>query len=448
VRYLPFVLAIAACSTEHYQARFGPIDSDGQSLRDRDGRSIVLRGANAKQPGVFDVTFSDGRAPREVVPPFDASDAAMIRASGYNVIRLPINWSAIEPQPKQYDSAYLDRVQAVIDLCRAQSIYVLLDFHEDGYSKEICEDGAPLWAIIPLPAVLPPGGDLPPPDCHAATSALAAHDSFFANVSGLQDSFAQMAQQVATRFRDDQSVMGYEVFNEPITTDDQAVAFAVKVARAIREVDARHLIVWEPSSTRNFTDGAPISDAPFPEAGTVYAVHIYTARNGDWQSRLDGSIRGARAEADGWGTPLMITEHGADPTPDGLTWVDIAFKAFDDVRASSMYWIWNPGAVTRNADGSFAPVFDGQVLQHLSRPFAPAVGGDVESTVWDGAQLTVRFRGRADVAPRHDVYWNPERPAPTILCDGAASSAKTVDATNGLYTVDCGGSGEHTLVFR
>jgi hypothetical protein len=220
------------------------------------------------------------------------------------------------------------------------------------------------------------------------------------------------------------------------------------VARAIREVDARHLIVWEPSSTRNLTDFATISNQPFGLPGTVYAVHIYTTYSGDWHTRLSTSIHGARDEADGWGTPLMVTEHAGDATNDGLTWDDIALDAFDDVRASSMSWIWNPGTVSRNDDGSFAFVFDGQILQHLSRPYAPAIGGDVHSTLWDGARLTVAFSGRRDVAPRHDVFWNPERPAPRISCDGKTIAATSVDATNGLYTVACGGQGAHTLVFE
>jgi endoglycosylceramidase len=442
----------AACLTVgcsgKYAATYAPVDSDGHMLRDEEGRSLVLRGFNAKQAGIFDVSFSDGRAPREDVPPFDADDAALIRSHGFNVIRLPINWSAIEPQPQQYQSAYLDKVAAFVAICRAASLYVLLDFHEDGYSKELCEDGAPVWAIVPLPAVLPPGGPPASWDCHTSPAAVAAHTSFFADADGLQESFAAMAKFVATRFAEDRTVIGYELFNEPITSDDLAVAFAVKTARAIRLVDPKHLIAWEPSSLRNITNSAMVGAQPFPVPGSVYAVHIYTSYTGDWHTRLSDSIHGARDEANSWGTPLMVTEHAGDPMSDGLTWDDIALDAFDDVRASSMSWIWNPGTVTRNPDGSFAFVFGGQILQHLSRPYAPAVGGDVNSTVWDGTRLTVAFRGRGDVPARHDVFWNPERPAPRITCDGKAIAATSVNRPDGLYTVACGGPGAHTLVFE
>src|SRR5262245_12739203 len=93
---LALTLMSLGCS-EHYVAHYAPIDSDGRMLRDAQGRSLVLRGFNAKHAGIFDVSFDDGRAPREEVPIFDGADAVMIRSHGFNVIRLPITWSAIEP---------------------------------------------------------------------------------------------------------------------------------------------------------------------------------------------------------------------------------------------------------------------------------------------------------------------------------------------------------------
>src|SRR5262249_18571830 len=161
-----------------------------------------------------------------------------------------------------------------LDLVRGRGIYVLLDFHEDGYSKEICEDGAPLWAIKPLPAHLPPGGELPPPDCHTSSDAVAAHHSFFDNVDGLQEAFIQMAEHVVMRCADDQTVLGFELFNEPLTSNDKSDAFSIKAATALRRVDPKHLIFWEASGLRNITDFTPLAEQPFPVPGCVYTVHI------------------------------------------------------------------------------------------------------------------------------------------------------------------------------
>ena len=49
---------------------------------------------------------------------------------------------------------FLDNLTRVVTSCRSHGIYVLLDLHQDAWSKEIGEDGAPLWAISPAPEML------------------------------------------------------------------------------------------------------------------------------------------------------------------------------------------------------------------------------------------------------------------------------------------------------
>src|SRR5262249_35583224 len=120
---------------------------DGGRLVDRLGREITLRGVNARVDGLFDVTFDDGRLPLEPIPTFDDGDAARMAALGFDFLRLPINWSALEPVRWQYAGAYLDRIGAVVRLCARHGILVLLDFHQDAFSKEIGQDGAPRWVL-------------------------------------------------------------------------------------------------------------------------------------------------------------------------------------------------------------------------------------------------------------------------------------------------------------
>src|SRR5262245_8751705 len=124
-------------------------------LRDQRGREVTLRGVNARVHGVFDVTFDDGRQPLEAIPVFDAGDAERMRAFGFNLLRLPISWSALEPSPGSYDRRYLDRIADVVSICTQRDILVLVDFHQDAFSKEIGQDGAPRWV---LDLLLGPGG--------------------------------------------------------------------------------------------------------------------------------------------------------------------------------------------------------------------------------------------------------------------------------------------------
>src|SRR5262249_56440763 len=76
--------------------------ADGR-LRDQRGREVTLRGVNARVQGIFDDTFTDGRLPLEPLPVFDAGDADAMRSFGFNLLRLPISWSGLEPTPGVYD---------------------------------------------------------------------------------------------------------------------------------------------------------------------------------------------------------------------------------------------------------------------------------------------------------------------------------------------------------
>jgi endoglycosylceramidase len=162
---------------------------------------VTLRGVNARVRGIFDVTFADGRLPLEPIPVFDAGDAARMQALGFNLLRLPISWSALEPERGRYDDAYLDRIAAVTRLCGRRGILVLIDFHQDAFSKEIGEDGAPRWV---LDLLLGPGGypylGGPLTDLLARRLSPAARDAFrglFANRGGVQDALAAAAAAVA-----------------------------------------------------------------------------------------------------------------------------------------------------------------------------------------------------------------------------------------------------------
>ncbi len=451
---LPLV-ALAACAPGKYAPAFAPIDSDGHDLRDGEGRVRVYRGVNVHIAGIFDVGFTDGRAPREPLPAFDASDPIDMRARGFNLVRLPIDWSAIEPARGQFDDGYLDRVAGIVAWCRAAGVDVLLDLHEDGWSKEICEDGAPLWAIEP-PLTTLTGGPVPGPDCHAAAAAIAAFDSFWADADTLQEAYVDTLAHVAARCRDDPTVIGYEIMNEPIGADDDVQAFSARAARALRDADGKKLVVFEPAATRNFTNASPISATPFPVAGAAYAVHVYTAifnntstlADGTYPTLLSNSIGGARDEADGWHTPLFVTEYGlGSDLAEGPAWIGHALDDFDAVGASSTWWLWKDptpggwGLFDPQPDGSYTP--RPALMGALSRPYAVAVGGDLVTTSWDGATLTVRLRGRGDVPARHDLFWN--QGAPAIACDGRTIAADSVDDAASIYVVRCGGAGEHTL---
>ena len=175
---------------------------------DGQGREVRLHGVNARVSGLFDVTFDDGRTALEPIPTFTKSDAANMRSVGFNALRLPLNWSGLEPtESGGFVKAYLDRIAEVVGIARDAGLFVMLDMHQDAYSKEIGEDGAPLWAIVPAPATKLGGPLLDLEQRRLSKPVADAFATFFgasADGARLQTRFAKAIAEVA---RDRKSVV-------------------------------------------------------------------------------------------------------------------------------------------------------------------------------------------------------------------------------------------------
>ncbi|MGH9307563.1 MAG: cellulase family glycosylhydrolase [Acidimicrobiales bacterium] len=187
------------------------------------------------------------------------NDLAQMRALGFNFIRLTLSWSQLEPTPGRYSQTYLDRIAQVVGWARQQGIHVLLDMHQDNYSRFTPEssplsvpglvtpsqessnhaDGAPRWAVmadgIPALSVLGQG--------ELNLYVEAAFNSFWENRvpldaagkplpqgdapgPGLQDHYIGAMAALARTFKGDSTVVGYEIMNEPLPGLVPPVAFS------------------------------------------------------------------------------------------------------------------------------------------------------------------------------------------------------------------------------
>ncbi len=454
---LAAVMAIAGCGGDASPAT-RPLRSDGTHLRDAEGRVAVLRGVNARVAGVFDVTFSDGRTPLEPIPELTAGDCTRMRALGLDLLRLPINWSGIEPVQGSYDDAYLARVDAAIACAASAGMFVVVDLHQDAYSKEIGEDGAPLWAIQPPPTMLLEGPLTDLDDRRLSTQVQDAFRTFFArdDAAGLQAAYADMLAHVAARWADEPAVIGFELLNEPDTGTAELDAFHARTAAAVRAAAPAKLVLFEPPALRNFTDFIPRPRAPFPVDGAVYAPHVYTYVFYPDQTKfeqatpddLEPSVRAAREEADALQTPLFIGEFGAAPIDDAqhALWMQTQAQLHDRYGASDAFWVWK-----EQSQGSWG-VFDydatsgawterPHMVAWVSRVHVARIAGtptSVESTPSGDAVRVEIEPGSATAAP-HVVYI-PERFAATtrVACDGVMVEV-TRDPGTGLVDVPCTG---------
>ncbi len=403
---------------------------EGRRFRDGLGRELLFRGYNAKVTPLFDVTFDDGRRPTQVFPEFTAADAQRYEQLGFSALRLPINWSGLEPQPQQYREAFFEKLAEVLTLAAAHHFYVIIDFHQDAYSKEIGEDGAPLWAIVPPPEQLLEG---PYDDARRLSGqVLSAGFSFFDNAPAtdgrpLQEAFVAAAQRVAERVVGHPWVLGFEAFNEPVVlSTDQLDAFHQRFAEGVHAVDRDAPIFFEPPGTRNQADRARQPEAPWAYGPGVYAPHIYTAwfsrpSQDNWASEdpavLENSMLLADAEAAAWGTPLFITEFGCDQTVErGPRWLAAELDLQDRLLASSTAWIWAEAGSWGLHDGAHQE--RSATARVMARMVPRAIAGDLLAIERPTpAQLRVRYRALTqplehEVSVADDFY-----SAVTVRCD-------------------------------
>jgi endoglycosylceramidase len=450
-------VVLAGCGSSAGGAAAGPAsrtDPDavhvvGRTFRDGRGRQLLFRGYNAKAAPVYDVTFDDGRTANDTFTDFSEAFASRLEQLGLNALRLPVNWSDFEPVPLRYDDAFLARIEAILQLAHAHHFYVLVDMHQDAYSKEIGFDGEPLWAIVPPPAMLLSGPVTN--DRQLTGPVLDATASFFSNVPAadgrlLQDAYVTAVERIVTRFLGDPAVLGYEAFNEPfVLRYTELDAFHQRFADGIHSVDRDAPMLFEPDSTRNETDYAVIPDAPLSHGPGAYAPHIYTdifsnPQDNQWASQdpsvLAPSMAAANQEATAWGTPLFVTEFGCDQSkPQGPGWISAELDLQDKVLASSTIWELSD----RGGWGFFAN--DGaeqpRTSTVVSRTFPRAVAGDLVSIERPAAgHMLVHWRQTAETAGLpHEVSLSDDYATGyRVLCDGAPVS---FEAAAGRATFTC-----------
>ena len=212
-----------------------------QRIVDPDGRSVLLRGFNVSTLLEADVGPT----------PLDGTDATLMRQSGFDVVRLPIAWSLLEPAHGAFDSAYLDRIAETVAMLNAHGLYVVLDMHSLGWSPAYGGSGAPAWATVqgvpdPVWGPMPSGLRFLSPAINVSTA-------YFWLSSDWQQQLLDTWQFVARRFRGDSGIAGYDLYNEPHSLPllpvrfdkDQLWPFYQRAVEAVGAVDPNHLFFLE-----------------------------------------------------------------------------------------------------------------------------------------------------------------------------------------------------------
>ena len=339
---------VAGESSTSTEGSLPAITTSGTSFVNSDGQVIELHGTNfvVKVPPY--TPESEG---------FNSADAQFLADNGINVVRLGIDWAALEPEPGVYDTAYLQSIEQTVQTLGNAGVYSLIDLHQDSYSTVFGGEGAPTWATETGDAANP---SLPfPLDYFFNPAEANAWDAFWSNADapngiGLEDNYSQMLEYVANAFNGNTDVAGIEIMNEPspgsetLSTllggsffDSQELTpFYNQAAEAIRAVDPSTPIFFEPDYISS--NGLPLSLGTVDEPGTVLSFHDYLPG-----SLASLGVNNAEGYSQAHDIPAFLSEFGASSTRstiaaplddadnDNMGWTEWAFTGDNDITTST-----------------------------------------------------------------------------------------------------------------
>jgi endoglycosylceramidase len=439
-------------------------------LTDDAGRSLILRGFN---------TASSAKSAPDGMPDFTEADLVREHAEmGTNFVRFLISWRSVEPAPGQYDQAYLDRVEERVGWYAERGYKVMLDMHQDVYSGAITPEGnggngagaigngAPAWATYMdgLPVAPQPRWEL----YYIQPGVMRAFDNFW-NTTGkhpeLVEHYANAWRAVADRFADNDTVVAYDLMNEPFGGTMQGPEFEAgpltamyqRTTNAIRQVDQDSWVCVAPQAigvNQGIPSGlAKIDDPRAGEQRIAYCPHLYPLPLdlGDGYSGLsrdltDATITTWRASiehvaGDVLGdVPIIIGEFGLDTTlPGARDYLDRVYTEAREMGAGVSYWSSDPGTW-----GPYMP--DGTptiLVETLNKAYPRAVAGDPVS--WSSAvdRLELTFRPDAAITAPTEIYL-PQSGFPGDV-DVEGADVVAWDRQSRLLTVRTAATGDVTV---
>ncbi len=407
---------------------------------------------------------SDSSANR--YPPLCQSDLVQMASLGFNSVRLPLSWSLLEPERGRFNQTYVDRVAQVVGWAHSLGMYVIIDMHQNAYSRYVgwgkgvdlaYHTGAPAWATFTDGV---PSQVFVPGQREANPAVFQAFSNFWYNRSGIQDEYIAAVALLAKRFKDDSTVAGYSIFNEPQPgwnlppgyEDLLLLPFYRRVIDAVTGVhdglpcptgifmpafcgytdlavhDVRHLFFVEPGLLRHITDfpthlGLPVSSYP----NLVFSLHAYT--HGFTIEALLGKSDPSHAtypwggydqtyalgerEARAMNAALFVSEFGDDPQYDRLL---MANELLEQERhlAGFAFWTWK-----ENGGSGKWGVYESAPAGVSPTPSSGCLRRERERQL-------ARVYPRASADPRLTYHYDPDSGAFTLQAHGRTGDAPTI----------------------
>lgn len=406
-------------------------------LHAADGRILGPNGQTPWFRGVnVNALVQYNRHDPEAVP-VHRSDFAEMHALGFDLVRLPLSLSRLEPRPGVFNNAYLGQIRRVLADAGRERIWVLLDLHQDRYARTLFPgeaDGFPSWAVRSM--------GLPTRPLIADTTDAAvqgAFTSFWLNAPvaghGLQSYYLAALVTLARRFGRNPAVAGFDVMNEPNPGLFPPIAFAREIllpfyrraVTAIRAVDTTTPIFLEPDVVSEMIGfHAWPSVGWWAQEGVVFEPHFYTgtfrglgishlirtlgaevenpmirANFSSWNGTIGSLAVPYRAVAQltrREGVPWLVGEFGNSPTATGNAWLADEVRLQNRFGVGGLLWLWKirPGRYPWELvkpDGALTADPARAAIMASPHPFTVGGTPTVSDFRFQTGRYTLRYQG-------------------------------------------------------
>jgi endoglucanase len=287
------------------------IHADGARLVDGNGQRFDIKGINLGNwlvPEGYMFKFTHARSPTEIAGVIEAligpeaaarfwsdfreryitaEDIRFIKAAGFNTVRVPLNWRLfVEPGQDQgagdggaerFAGQGWPLLDRLVQWCREAGLRVIVDLHAaPGGQTGVNHDDGPGFPLL-----------------------------FY--VPRHQRLTVALWQKLAAHFRDDPTVLGYDLMNEPISpySDESYLnarlePFYRDIVTAIRVVDPNHMVMLAGAQwSANFA----VFGRPF-DGNALYTYHMF------WADPTRASIQSYIDFGNHWNVPVLVGETG------------------------------------------------------------------------------------------------------------------------------------------
>ena len=328
MRKLSFALFFLFASSLMAENRF--VHAEGKSLMDANGHKLLLRGTNlgnwlVNEGYMFQLeggpqsTREIEALVNELIGPTAAKrfwheyrdqyvtrkDIDFIARAGFNTIRIPFHYRDFVAGDEE-GFALVDRV---VQWAKEDGLYIILDMH--------CAPGGQTGTNIDDSWGYP----------------------WIYEDEASQQQAADIWKRVAEHYRDNPTVLGYDLLNEPIPHyprlqqyNSKLEPLYRKLVAAVRSVDRNHVVIlggaqWD----SNFSVFGP----PF-DKNIMYTFHKY------WVTPNEDAVKQYVEFRDKYNVPIWMGESGENTDE----WIDTFRKILDEDQINWTFWPYKKMAAT------------------------------------------------------------------------------------------------------